>query len=206
MINWIGSRPSIFYLERNWPRAARSSRSRSNDIAADPGRSRDSNNHRSTPSFPFLPNLFRQPRATPHFYSDSIVAGNNERLNDIEYVSRMRRCNYASPVHVHLEMRTAADVVDDCERRSRVARKYFYSSATFRRKHAIEERSVFETRNRWFSIRPTARNDLVVRRKKRMGSRSKRIVLIAGKNTNDRLVNSICLLLLSSSLYFQRSK
>lgn len=45
----------------------------------------------------------------------------------------MRRCNYASPVHVRLEMRTAADVVDDCERRSRVARKYFYSSATFRR-------------------------------------------------------------------------
>lgn len=166
-------------------------------------RSRDSNNHRSTPSFPFLPNLFR---ATPHFYSDSVVAGNNERLNDIEYVSRMRRCNYASPVHVHLEMRTAADVVDDCERRSRVARKYFYSSATFRRKHAIEERSVFETRNRWFSIRPTARNDLVVRRKKRMGSRSKRITLIAGKNTNDRPVNSICLLLLSSSVYFQRSK
>lgn len=201
MINWIGSRPSIFYLERNWPRAARSSRSRSNDIAADPVIRIIIDPLRLSLSF----QIYFANRA-PHFYSDSVVAGNNERLNDIEYVSRMRRCNYASPVHVHFEMRTAADVVDDCERRSRVARKYFYSSATFRRKHAIEERSVFETRNRWFSIRPTARNGLVVRRKKRMGSRSKRIVLIAGKNTNDRPVNSICLLLLSSSLYFQRSK
>ena len=71
---------------------------------------------------------------------------------------------------------TAADVVDDCERRSRL-RAIFCSSASFRRKHAIEERSVPSIV--LAVLTPCSIDkDLVVRREKRIKSRR--------KNTNNR--------------------